>query len=68
MDFLFVCPEHGNTFETEAFFLVDNQGVKKDGNANRYLDARVRLAAPCPFCGKIHEYAARELACPFQPK
>ena len=68
MEFLFVCPEQGKTFETERFTLVDNQGVKEDDSGNRYLDARVRLTGPCPFCGKIHEYAARELVCPFGPE
>ncbi len=68
MKFLFICPERGKAFETEAFSLVDNRGVKQDDEGNRYLDARVRLAGPCPFCGKIHEYPARELACPFGPE
>jgi hypothetical protein len=67
MKFFFVCPVQGKTFETDQFSLVDNRGVKQDDEGNRYLDARVRLAAPCPFCGKIHEYAARELTCPFGP-
>ena len=68
MKFLFVCPERDKPFETEAFSLVDNRGVKQDDEGNRYLDARVRLAEPCPLCGKIHEYPAWELSCPFGPE
>jgi hypothetical protein len=68
MKFIFVCPEQEKVFETDRFSLIDNRGVREDDEGNRFLDARVRLAEPCPFCGKIHDYAARELACPFGPE
>jgi hypothetical protein len=66
VNFLFSCPEQGKPFETDRFELVDNRGVKEDAGGNRYLDARVRLSAPCPVCGKMHEFAANELVCPFE--
>lgn len=66
MNFIFFCPEKQQTFETAEFQLTDNNGVQTDSSGNRYLDARVVLTAPCPYCGSLHEYHATELSCPFQ--
>lgn len=65
MKLIFVCPIHQKTFESAAFNLVGNKGVKLDDNGQKYLDARVNLADPCPYCGEMHSFAARDLACPF---
>ena len=65
MGFVFVCPENGKVFDSQDFKVIDNYGVKTDKDGNRYLDARVMLNSPCPYCGVHHIYPARELACPF---
>ncbi len=67
MQFLFVCPETGQSFETHDFRLIDHQGIKTDKAGHRYLDAKVELMSPCPFCGKKHVFHADELTCPFAP-
>jgi len=67
MDFLFVCPLRQETFSSPDFDIIDNRGVAVDDSGNRYLNARIRLTAPCPFCGEYHEYHANELLCPFSP-
>lgn len=65
MEFIFICPETNEVFESVNFSITDNKGVQTDENGNRFLDARVKLNDPCPFCGKYHTYQANELACPF---
>ena len=65
MTFIFICPNYQKRFESNAFNLVQNKGVKVDENGQKYLDARVNLAGPCPYCGEMHSFAARDLACPF---
>jgi hypothetical protein len=65
MDFLFVCPLRQETFSSVDFEIIDNRGVAVDAGGNRYLNARIRLTAPCPACGECHEYHASDLACPF---
>jgi len=65
MKFLFICPVRQEAFDSSDFQIVDNRGIAVDPDGNRYLNARIRLTAPCPFCGVHHEYHASELACPF---
>lgn len=65
MEFLFICPLRQEAFSSADFEIIDNRGVAADADGNRYLNARVQLTAPCPFCGEHHEYHANELACPF---
>ena len=65
MEFIFVCPETNQVFDSEDFKIIDNNGVKTDDFGNKYLDAKVELLSPCPCCGKIHVFHARDLACPF---
>lgn len=65
MKFLFVCPLRQETFYSNDFQIIDNRGIAVDPDGNRYLNARIQLTAPCPFCGEHHEYHANELACPF---
>ena len=65
MKFIFVCPKNGQVFETAAFSIAENRGIVTDADGSRKLDAKVRLSAPCPFCGEYHEYEASQLCCPF---
>jgi hypothetical protein len=65
MKLIFICPTHQKIFESRAFNLVENKGVKVDHNGQKYLDARVNLTEPCPYCGARHSFAVRDLACPF---
>ena len=66
MNFIFVCPSKTDTFETDRFTIIDNRGVRTGEQGQRYLDARVRVDIPCPFCGEHHIYRADELVCPFE--
>ena len=66
MQFIFACPVRNETFHTDAFSIVENQGVRLDQDGNKYLDAKVRLDIACPFCGAHHIYKADELLCPFE--
>ena len=63
--FVFLCPKINRSFNSEKFKLFENNGVKKDGNGQAYLDAKVKLTEVCPFCGDFHEYHANQLSCPF---
>jgi hypothetical protein len=65
MDFIFVCPKFQRTFESDAFKLTQNHGIKIDSAGQKYLDAKIILLDPCPFCGKKHSFAAKDLVCPF---
>lgn len=65
MDFVFICPEKNDVFYSNNFKIIDNKGVKTDADGNKFLDAKVVLTEPCPFCGKKHVYHANELSCPF---
>lgn len=65
MNFIFFCSKTGKTFETNAFRIAGNKGIKTDPSGTRYLDAEVILTDPCPFCSEQHKYAASELSCPF---
>lgn len=65
MEFVFVCPNRQASFSSADFIIIENRGVASDAAGRRYLDARVKLTAACPFCGELHDYAAQELACPF---
>ena len=64
-NFIFVCPEKNEVFESSDFNIVDNWGVVADEAGNKTLDAKVALNAPCPLCGQKHVYHASELSCPF---
>lgn len=66
MNFFFVCPRHDRTFETDAFTVTENRGVCTDRTGRRFLDAKVCLKEPCPFCGERHAYRPDEIACPFE--
>ncbi len=66
MEFVFVCPENQAVFRTRNFDITENKGVQKDANGDRFLDARIALKDPCPFCGRMHTYHAGELTCPFE--
>ncbi len=65
MNFSFVCPCRNEIFETDAFTILDNQGVVTDAAGNKTLDAKVALDHPCPLCGERHIYRAEELVCPY---
>jgi hypothetical protein len=65
MKLLFICPLRQESFFSEDFQITDSRGVAADDSGNRYLDAHIKLTAPCPFCGEYHEFHANELACPF---
>jgi hypothetical protein len=65
MKFVFICPEKQKVFESAAFEVICNKGIALDQMGNRFLDAKVAINAPCPFCGEKHVYHARELSCPF---
>jgi hypothetical protein len=64
MKFVFICPQRQESFLSDNFQIAENRGIAVDEAGQRYLDARIRLTAPCPFCGEYHEYHANELACP----
>jgi hypothetical protein len=64
MKFIFVCPVKQEAFETEAFEIIENQGVITDDAGNKTLDATVKLSSPCPFCGENHVFHASEMVCP----
>ena len=66
MKFVFVCPEKQRVFESASFEIISNKGISLDTKGNKFLDAKVALNTPCPFCGKIHVYHASELSCPFE--
>ena len=65
MELVFMCPVTHQTFQTDAFSIVDHHGVRTDAKGHKHLDAKVRVDIPCPFCGAQHVYSADELACPF---
>jgi hypothetical protein len=66
MKFVFICPEKQKVFESAAFKISCNKGIALDEMGNRFLDAKVALYGPCPFCREKHIYHARELSCPFE--
>lgn len=65
MELIFVCPKTNRVFESGAFTVRENRGIATDASGNRFLDARVVLDDPCPCCGEIHVFRARDLSCPF---
>jgi hypothetical protein len=65
MELVFVCPQRRETFFSGHFEIIDNRGIAVDDDGKSYLNARIRLTVPCPYCGEHHEYQANELACPF---
>jgi hypothetical protein len=68
MKLIFVCPLKRASFFSGHFEVTKNRGIAVDEDGNRYLNARICLAEPCPHCGGHHEYHADELACPFSSK
>ncbi|MDY6950930.1 MAG: hypothetical protein SWE60_05420 [Thermodesulfobacteriota bacterium] len=65
MKFIFFCPEKHRTFETDAYRIIEDKGVKRDASGNKVWDAKVELSVACPFCRRRHVYPASEVACPF---
>ncbi|MGA8179789.1 MAG: hypothetical protein WB792_06990 [Desulfobacterales bacterium] len=65
MKFAFVCPKKQKAFESASFEIIGNKGITLDVKGNKFLDAKVALDKPCPFCGEKHVYHVRELSCPF---
>jgi hypothetical protein len=61
---VFICPEKQKVFESASFEIINNKGIALDMKGNKFLDAKVALNNPCPFCGKKHVYHASELSCP----
>jgi len=61
MKFVFVCPEKQKVFESASFEIINNKGIALDVKGNKFLDAKVALIKPCPFCGKKHVYHSSEL-------
>lgn len=61
MKFVFVCPEKQKVFESASFEIINNKGIALDMKGNKFLDAKVALIKPCPFCGKKHVYHSSEL-------
>jgi len=43
------------------FQLIENRGIAE----NKFLDAKIEWASPCPYCGKYHVFHVNELTCPF---
>ena len=66
MDFIFVCPETRQVFQSSNFEITENNGVRIAPDGSRSLDAKVALREPCPHCGGRHLYHASELLCPFE--
>jgi len=65
MNFIFVCPEKNEIFESGDFEMIENRGIVTDEAGNRSLDAKIALTSACPFCGKQHTFHVSELICPF---
>jgi len=65
MNFIFNCPVTHQTFETDAFQVIDDEGVEKSPSGKKVWKAHIRLSDPCPFCGSIHTYDPKDLPCPF---
>jgi hypothetical protein len=66
MEFIFVCPETQQVFQSSNFEITENNGVRVAPDGSRSLDAKVVLREPCPHCGGRHAYHAGELVCPFE--
>lgn len=66
MEFIFVCPTANDTFQTDAFRIIENNGIKTDRAGAKHMDAKVQVDMACPFCGEKHIYRADELLCPFE--
>lgn len=65
MNFIFVCPEKNEIFESGEFEMIENRGIVTDKAGNKSLDAKIVLSSPCPFCGKGHIFHVSEMICPF---
>ncbi|MBW2020792.1 MAG: hypothetical protein DRH17_03565 [Deltaproteobacteria bacterium] len=65
MKLVFVCPEKHQAFETDAYQIIEDKGIKIGKTGNKVWDAKVELTLACPFCGKRHIFRASELPCPF---
>jgi hypothetical protein len=66
MKFTFFCPVKHRSFDTDAYRIIEDKGVKTDVSGKRKWDAKIELSISCPFCGKRHVYAASDIACPFR--
>jgi hypothetical protein len=65
MKLVFVCPENHKTFETDAFKVIEDKGIKIGETGEKIWDAKVELTSACPFCGKKHVINVSQLPCPF---
>ena len=65
MKFVFVCPENNKAFETDAFKVIEDKGVKIDDSGNKVWDAKIELTLACPYCSIRHVFDVSELPCPF---
>ena len=65
MKFIFVCPEHNMSFETDNFRIIDDRGIFTDDCGNKTWNAKVDVLSSCPFCDVKHIFDVNELVCPF---
>ncbi len=65
MKLIFLCPQRHQTFETDAFKVIEDKGVKINDSGNKVWDAKVELTLACPYCGRRHVFDVSELPCPF---
>jgi len=65
MNFIFTCPVTHKTFETDAFRVIEDNGVRMNPSGQKVWQARIELSDPCPICGDIHIYHPQDLPCPF---
>ena len=65
MKFIFTCPITHQAFETDAFRILEDKGIRTDASGHRIWDARIELLDPCPVCGAVHRYNPEDLPCPF---
>jgi hypothetical protein len=63
--FVFVCPKKQKGFASASFEIISNKGITLDMKGYKFLDAKVALEKPFPFCGEKHVYHAREVSFPF---
>ena len=64
VNFIFICPNEIEMFESSNFKMFDNRDVTTDNVGNKSRDARVVLNEPCPLYGQKHVSHASELLRP----
>ena len=65
MKLIFNCLKTCEAFETAAYAIVNDHGVRTDPEGKRFFDAQVMLDGPCPYCGERHVYPVSHMGCPF---